>query len=1006
MADLFDTQTRKVAPIDDQDQLHQAILAGTHAFKKGESVTVTSPDGEVGTVPAEHVGSAIQAGYGVETPTQRAVREFVDQHKGLKGAAQVALGQFADEAAFGLPEMIFNKTADPLQVAKKEGLKKEFELANMIGGVGGGIANLFVGGPLYKGASKAAEAATKLVAEKLMVQGAEQIGKRTAQRIAGDIVKNAIAKGAGGAVEGAIITAPHAITEAALGDPGDAAETVLSGIGIGTLFGGGGALAKDFLGLGKDAVVKGAGLVSDQQENAKSIARKMAKVMTNVPEEDILHYAENADRANAVGSHEQVMDRIDGAVGKYSADVDMKRALRDDAKAKLDEGYKAAKFEKSRAVAPASLADELQGALENEKSTLGSLRDQADDALARSGVDFQTQHMIDMMENVKNSIGTVGKDGNRVAISKEAQGAIAKIDGHIQAIRNGFGDTIAAPEASSILRDLRRDINFNQVSGEFNDTFNKAAKEYTRNISETLKGRGAGAEATGLTKIPELQEYAAYMTRMSGISDKLERMSAKFGTRERATGALNSILTEKGKINEELLAEFGQMTGKDYVSQLKAYKDAHGTLDRIAAGQDLRSELVPNLHANFVDAEKAHAAAAETYGKVAKLDRGNTQSLIRNQGFKTASIEDRRALERLGEMEGVNFLDMVKDRNVLDSFAKSRPQGSRMVKMMGMMLGAPFGAPGMAVGGLTGGIIDMYGGAILKKAMDAKPNMAGLLFVEQAMKRTAEKLDGIPAALERMSSGKGRLPPLRASGTEAVLRLLERNPEVKEKDRAPVERAKQLDKLGEKAAVLVSNPGAAEAQIAALSGLVSGRGAPNIGKLLGVKMSTGLNYLHQQMPKPPRPQSPFAPKTKWRPSDHELHAFEQKADVVHDPMVVIRHLEGGTLTKTHTDALKAVYPGIYRMMQQKVMESSMGAKPLKYSDRTSLSHLFGMALDPSQTPEAMLHYQHQFNAAAEAAGEGAAPQQEGAPAPGAPFKADVNVASGFASEASRIAART
>lgn len=999
MADLFDTSTRELAPIDDQDQLHQAILAGTHSYKAGDLVTVKSPEGEVGTVPAEHVGQAIQAGYGVETPTQRLVREYVDQHKGIKGAAQVAAGQFADEALLGLPEMIFDKTGDPLQVAKKEALKKEHDLANIVGGVGGFAASLFTGAPLFKAASSAGEAATKVVAEKLLAQGGEEVGKRTAKRIAGEIVGKALAKGAGGAVEGGIIAAPHAITETALGDPGDAAETVLSGIGIGMLLGGGGSMAKDFLGLGKDAVVRGAGLVADQEQNAKTVARKMAKVLTGVPEEDILHYAENADRVNAVGSAEQIKDTIDGAVGKYAGDVAVKEALRNDAKAALEEGYKAAKFDKSRAVAPAGLADELQGALENEKATLGSLSTQADDALERSGVEFDKDHLLTMIKDVAGSIGVEGKEGARVVISKEAKGAVDKLMGHYSAIKDGFGDTIAAPQMRGILRDVRRDINFNQVSGEFNDTFNKAAKEYTRGISETLKGRSAGAEAAGLSQIPELQEYAAYMDRMQQLSSKLEAMSEKFGTRERATGALNSILTPKGKLNEELLTQFGQLTGKDYVGQLNAFKDSKATLDRIAAGQDLRSELVPNLHAAYVDAEKAHAAASEVHDQVARLTQDRTQSLIRNQGFKNASIEDRRALERLGGLDGQNYLDMVKDRNVLDSFGKARPQGSRMVNLMGMMLGVPFGAPGIAAGGAVGATLDMYGGQILKKAMDLKPSVAGLLFVEQAMKRTAEKLDGIPAAIERMSSGKGRLPPLRAAGTEAIIRLLDKNPDVKKSDEVPAARFKQLDRLGEKTSELVSNPDLATSQIAALAGMIGGKGAPNVAKMLGVKMSTGLNYLHNELPKSPRPQSPFAPKVKYRPSDHELHVFEQKAAVVHDPLSVIAHLEGGTLTKTHTDALKAVYPGIYRMMQQKVLESATGgAKPLKYTDRTNLSHLFGMALDPSQTPDSVLHYQQQFSAIPDSG----APTQ---PAPQQSFKPSVNIAGSYASEASRIAER-
>ena len=133
---LYNTSTRKPEPIDDADELHNALLGGTHSFEAGTKVDVTSPDGERGTVPAENIAEAIRSGYKVETPSQRAVREYVDANKGLGGAVKVGLGQLADEALMGLPELIMDKTADPHQVAKKEALKKEHELANLAGGIG------------------------------------------------------------------------------------------------------------------------------------------------------------------------------------------------------------------------------------------------------------------------------------------------------------------------------------------------------------------------------------------------------------------------------------------------------------------------------------------------------------------------------------------------------------------------------------------------------------------------------------------------------------------------------------------------------------------------------------------------------------------------------------------------------------------------------------------------------------------------------------------------------
>src|SRR5687767_15846553 len=148
---LYNAQTRALDPIDNEELLHKALLTGSHSFAAGELVSVTSPDGERGTVPAENIVEAVQSGYRVETPSQRAVREYVEQNAGVKGAVKVGLGQLADEAALGLPELILDKKQDPLEVAKREALKKEHDLANTLGGITGFGASLFVGGPLWKG---------------------------------------------------------------------------------------------------------------------------------------------------------------------------------------------------------------------------------------------------------------------------------------------------------------------------------------------------------------------------------------------------------------------------------------------------------------------------------------------------------------------------------------------------------------------------------------------------------------------------------------------------------------------------------------------------------------------------------------------------------------------------------------------------------------------------------------------------------------------------------------
>lgn len=263
MATLFNTRTRKPDTVADAD-LEAAILSGSHSYQASDRVNVISPeDKKTYSIQATELKKAIEQGFRLETGTQREVRKYVDDNKGLKGAAKVALGQFADEALMGLPEMIFDRTADPLEVAKKEALKKEHDLANTVGGVAGFGASMFAPGLniVAKGATKAGEKVAGHIAEKLVAKSAGEVSKRSAGTIARDVLKRMAPETAQMATEGLVFSAPHAITEAALADSDSAGErfelageSLLAGVGLGALFGAGGRLAKDLTKTSRDFI--------------------------------------------------------------------------------------------------------------------------------------------------------------------------------------------------------------------------------------------------------------------------------------------------------------------------------------------------------------------------------------------------------------------------------------------------------------------------------------------------------------------------------------------------------------------------------------------------------------------------------------------------------------------------------------------------------------------------------------------------------------------------------
>lgn len=223
---IFNLQTGKPEGLR-TDQIEEGILSGTHSFGKKDRPIVIK-DGIQYTSDPSKTKELLEAGYRLATPDQVSVDDYVKENPGITGDIKVALGQFADETLMGLPELIMDKTGDPLEVAKKEALKKEHDFANSLGGIGGFAASMAVGGPLFKGAATAGKVAERAVLNRLGEYGIKEGAESIAKNLAAKIAKNTTRLG----VESAIISSPHAITEAALGDPDLAAETlILNGLG-------------------------------------------------------------------------------------------------------------------------------------------------------------------------------------------------------------------------------------------------------------------------------------------------------------------------------------------------------------------------------------------------------------------------------------------------------------------------------------------------------------------------------------------------------------------------------------------------------------------------------------------------------------------------------------------------------------------------------------------------------------------------------------------------------
>ncbi len=938
MPKLFNSQTRAREELDG-DELTQALASGSHAYQAGEMIEVKNQDGELGTIPSENVQKALSQGYKVVGPSERAVNQYVEENKGLKGSLKVGLNQLVDEFSMGLPELVFNHTADPMEVAKFEALKKDHELSNVLGGSGGFIGSLLYGGPLFNAAAKGA-AKTTLVAEKILATSAGEIGKRTATTAAKDLVKRMAAQGAGAGVEGAILTAPHAITEAALGDPDAAAESLLYGVGLGAMFGAGGEGAKSLFKVGKDAV-RGAltfGKEATDSPTAKLAARKLAKVITGVDEDTILKYANNHERINQVGAThtlESVKDEIDSGIKGLRDKIEIAKENAMKGELDLSQAYNLEKQRLMQTRAPETLAPEIMGTLDEQKSVLGDLSNQLLDVNAASAHTIKTSTLKRLVTQQMNDLAPV-KGG---AILGEAAKAEQTRLAQLRADLDTYPKSIDMVTTKKIINQINPDINYSPNAGSFNEISDKNKKAFRAFLNENLKTS------------PEAADILGEMSRRAQI---LNKASQKFGTLEKATSALRSIATEKGKLNRALLDELSSVSGKNFSGQLAELEDAASLLN-MSKVQDIKGVLLPEKTEQVFRMKQELDDLKLWNEPIERLTEARTQNIIRNQGFKTASIEDRKALEFLSQQTGKDYVQLIDDLNVFEAFKKSNLNGSRRAVAGATIGGAIGGFPGAAIGSTAGTVLDYFGGALLKKVIDGPSPVAGILFAEQQMKKVAEKLDEIPKALEgltKKSPGVGR-----AMSLQAIERALGDDTRSKSVE----SRAKKLMELTEKSSTLVSNPEAMTNQVARIISPLSQNGAPNIAGALGAKYNDAMAYVFSQAPKPPRPQSPFAKQYDWKPSDAQLAAFEQKMQTVLDPFSVFDDLARGTLTKNHVEALKKVYPKLFEKIQERVQKEIIsGVKPVPYQQRIKLSLLLQAPMDISVSPQNILNYQKTF----------------------------------------------
>ena len=127
--------------------------------------------------------------------------------------------------------------------------------------------------------------------------------------------------------------------------------------------------------------------------------------------------------------------------------------------------------------------------------------------------------------------------------------------------------------------------------------------------------------------------------------------------------------------------------------------------------------------------------------------------------------------------------------------------------------------------------------------------------------------------------------------------------------------------------------------------------APKITAALVQKSVAAMSYLGSVAPRDPLAMYGMH-KSKWTPSDKDLASWRRSYEAVEKPHSVIEDFATGKATKEGFDALKAVYPQLYREFTDELLTKiSEHADDIPYSKKAQISIMFGMPSDFSLRPE-------------------------------------------------------
>lgn len=341
-------------------------------------LSVRDPNGERKGIALRDLDGALAEGFKLENVQEAHFGRLSDENKGWKGDVWSGMASAANQLSFGVSDKVLDKVLDAEGRADLEYIKHEHEAGGYVGAGLGFVGSMFAGGPLFKAAGKAGNAAVNLLTSRAAVAGVEGVTKSLARKV----LEGSIKLGA----EATVIATPQAVTEAALGDPEHAAESLVVAMGAGAALGVVSPVAKGLFDRAAKSVFyspatlagKAEAYANEQAVKAMSPLKKYSKALASIPggeqeagktirELDLMPKA-GEEWAETVSRLGETHDSIGNSIGEMYKAVDDKMGAFIDGAETAKEMRRAVLEPLQKKVGYSSIANRVEGYIEDFES--------------------------------------------------------------------------------------------------------------------------------------------------------------------------------------------------------------------------------------------------------------------------------------------------------------------------------------------------------------------------------------------------------------------------------------------------------------------------------------------------------------------------------------------------------------------------------------------------------------------------------------------------------------